>query len=140
MLSPSKQHTVVALGIGRGARLLLEFFGEGLVVEESPRVVEFVVPCPLKVYHGRYHIVHLFIADKGQQRRTGSIGVFGVWRIPLRRSYESSLRFAGSCRIRKAVSLSFLASVLFGCAHRLTIQVGVALKVDVAIAWAVVPR
>lgn len=124
MLSPSKQHTVVALGIGRGARLLLELFGEGLVVEESPRVVEFVVPCPLKVYHGRYHIVHLFIADKGQQRRTGSIGVFGVWRIPLRRSYESSLRFAGSCRIRKAVSLSFLASVLLGCTIDLRSKLG----------------
>lgn len=110
-MSQSKQRTVVALGIGRGACLLLELFREGLVVEESPRVVEFVVPCPLKVYHGRYHIVHLFIADKGKQCGAGSIGVFGVWRILVRRSYEGSLGFAGSCTNRKAVSVSSLASI-----------------------------
>lgn len=109
-MSHNEQHTVVALGIGRGACLLLELFGEGLVVEESPRVVKFVVPRPLEVYHGRYHIVHLFIADKGQQCGTDSIGVFSVWRILLRRSYESSLRFAGSCRVEKAVRLSSLES------------------------------
>lgn len=110
-VSQSKQRTVVALGIGRGACLLLKLFREGLVVEESPRVVEFVVPGPLEVYHGRYHIVHLFIADKGKQCGADSIGVFGVWRILVRRSYKGSLRFAGSCRVERAVSLSSLVSI-----------------------------
>lgn len=110
-MSQSKQRTVVALGVGCGARLLLKLLREGLVVEESPRVVEFVVPGPLEIYHGRYHIVHLFIADKGEQCGADSIGVFGVWRILVRRSYKGSLGFAGSCRVVKAVSVSSLASI-----------------------------
>lgn len=43
---------VPGLGLGRGARLALEFLGEGDVVEEGPRVVELVVPRGLEVDHG----------------------------------------------------------------------------------------
>lgn len=59
-----KHHTVVARGVGCGACLLLELFREGLVIEKGPGVVELVVPCPLEIYHGCHHVVHLFIADK----------------------------------------------------------------------------
>lgn len=99
-----KQHTVVALGVGRGACFLLELFREGLVVEEGPWIVEFAVPSPLKIYHGCHHVVHLFVADKGQQRGAGSIGVLGAGRIFARGSYEDSLRLAGSYTAGTCVS------------------------------------
>lgn len=57
-------HTVVTRGIGCSACLLLELCRERLVVEKGPGVVELVVPCPLEIYHGCHHVVHLFIADK----------------------------------------------------------------------------
>lgn len=40
----------------------LEFFGEGLVVEEGPRVVELVVPRSLQILHALQHILEFFIS------------------------------------------------------------------------------
>lgn len=58
--------TIVALGFRCGARLLLEFFGEGLVVEKGPRVVELVIPRPLKILHGPNHVIHLLVSYQRQ--------------------------------------------------------------------------
>jgi hypothetical protein len=68
-------HTIAHLGLGGGLRLLLELFGEGLVVEEGPRVIEFVVPCPLQVVHALQHGLELFVAH---QRQDGGIDAGAV--------------------------------------------------------------
>jgi hypothetical protein len=60
----------------------LEFFGEGDVVEERPRVVELRVPRPLEVPHGLHHLFQLRVADKGEYRRIDSRSPRLARRIP----------------------------------------------------------
>jgi hypothetical protein len=64
------RHTISDLGLCGCPRLLLELLGEWLVIEEYPRVVELVIPCPLQVAHALQHIVDFFVAH---QRYDGGI-------------------------------------------------------------------
>ena len=72
---------VVAFGFGDGLGAPFEFVGEGDVVEESPRVVEFVVPCCLELFHGRNEVVEFFIADEGEERGVDAGWGGGVWGV-----------------------------------------------------------
>jgi hypothetical protein len=54
---------------------LLEFFGKGFVIDESPWVIELVVPRPLEIAHRRDQIVQLFVPDEGEK---GGIDAGGV--------------------------------------------------------------
>ena len=66
---------IVARSAGFGAGLGFEFFGEGLVVEEGPGVVEFVVPGSFEIAHGLDHAVDFFIADEGEDGGVDSRGI-----------------------------------------------------------------
>jgi hypothetical protein len=68
-------HTIAHLGLRGGLCLLLELFGEGLIVEEGPRVIEFVVPRPFQVVHALQHGLELLVAH---QRQDGGIDACAV--------------------------------------------------------------
>lgn len=50
---------VFNLGLGVLPGLRLKLFGERHVIYEGPRVVELMVPCSLKVFHGLYQLAKL---------------------------------------------------------------------------------
>jgi hypothetical protein len=56
---------VVAFCLCGSLGFLLELCGKRLVVEERPGVIEFAVPCSLKIFHGLDHAVEFAIADQG---------------------------------------------------------------------------
>jgi hypothetical protein len=60
-----RRHTVADLGFCSCSCLLLEIFGEWLVVEEYPRVIELVIPRSLQVGHALQHIVDFLISYQG---------------------------------------------------------------------------
>ena len=70
--------TVMALSFGCGLCSLLEFFCERNIVEESPGIVEFGIPRPLKVVHGLNHPIDFFIPNQGEKR---SIDPGSIWII-----------------------------------------------------------
>jgi hypothetical protein len=70
--------TIVGFGVGCRRRLLLELFCEGFIIEESPRIVELVVPCPLEVVHGLDHVINLLVPHQCQQGRINPLGVFRI--------------------------------------------------------------
>jgi hypothetical protein len=69
------------LGLGDGLGLLLELFGEGLVVEEDIRIVELVVPCALEITHGADQLVEFLITDEGDEGGIGAGGLLAIGRV-----------------------------------------------------------
>lgn len=64
-----RNHLVIAFGLGGSLSLLLEFFGEWLVVEKRPRVIEFAVPMLLKFPHRRKKIIQFHVTN--QRKKSG---------------------------------------------------------------------
>ena len=58
-----------------GADAGFEFFGEGLVVEEEPGVVEFAVEGALEVADGHEHVLELVVAHKSEEGRVDAVRV-----------------------------------------------------------------
>jgi len=83
-------------GVGSCSRGLFELFGEGLIVEEGPGVVELVVPSTLKVAHALQHVVELFIADQTEDRGVDARTRGIVWGVVVTVDSSQRLgRFAG---------------------------------------------
>ena len=63
-------------GFCHGLSLFFEFFGEGDIVHEGPRIVEFGVPGSFKVAHGGEEVFEFAIPYEGEES-----GVYpgGVW-------------------------------------------------------------
>ena len=57
----------VDLGICEGFGGGLECLREGLVVEESPGVIEFVIECGFHLFHGRNEIPEFRISDQAEK-------------------------------------------------------------------------
>jgi hypothetical protein len=69
------------LGLGDGLRLLLEFLGEGLVIEEDIGIVELVVPCALEIAHGADQLVEFLVTDEGDEGGIGAGGLLAIWGV-----------------------------------------------------------
>lgn len=92
------QRTVGRLCFCGGARLLDKLFGEGLVVEEVPGVVEFVVEGALHVGHAREHAVEFLVAHQAQQGRVDALAVLVIRSIVVAVDAPERLsRLAGLC-------------------------------------------
>lgn len=96
LCQPNPPRTVSHLCICCCARLLLEFFCKGLIIEEGPRIVELVVPRPLKVVHALKHIVELLIAYQTQDGGLDARAVRVVGCVVI--AFDSSQRFRGLSR------------------------------------------
>ena len=72
------ERTVLTLGFGDRLSLTLEFFGEGLVIEENVGVVEFVVPSALEILHGVNQVAEFLIPHKGDDGGIGASGLFAI--------------------------------------------------------------
>jgi hypothetical protein len=59
-----KSLTVSTLRLRFGSSPLLELLCEGLVVEESPGVIELGIPRSLEISHSLYCSLHLLVADQ----------------------------------------------------------------------------
>lgn len=55
------------LGGGHGGGFPFEFVGEGDIIEECPRVVEFMVPCFFELLHSGKEVGELSITNKGEE-------------------------------------------------------------------------
>lgn len=62
----------MALGLGHSLGFLLEFIGEGNVVEEDVRVVKFVVPSSFDVVHSPQQVAKFLIANQRDQSGIGA--------------------------------------------------------------------
>lgn len=87
LFSHRYRHTISAFRLCRSTRLAFEFGGKGDIVEEGPRVVELVVPCPFQILHRLQHPFELFITDECQEGRGDSSGSGFTWRIGIGSSY-----------------------------------------------------
>lgn len=72
------ERTVLTLGLGDRLSLTLEFFGEGLVIEEDVGVVELVVPSALEILHGVNQVAEFLIPHKGDDGGIGASGIFAI--------------------------------------------------------------
>lgn len=72
------ERTVLTLGFGDRLSLTLEFFGEGLVIEEDVGIVEFVVPSALEILHGVNQVAEFLIPHKGDDGGIGASGLFAI--------------------------------------------------------------
>ena len=77
----------------------LEFFGERFVVDEGPRIVELMIPCPLEILYGHDELLKLFVADKRQKSSiyTIAVRIFGIIVVALY-STQRLRRLMGLCR------------------------------------------
>jgi hypothetical protein len=94
------------LTFGLSLRLcsFLKLLGEWHVVEEDPRVVKFVVPCPFQVAHAWKQLVQLFVPHEGDDGRIGSGGVGAVRSVVVFvGAPQIAIRLTG-CYISKTVS------------------------------------
>ena len=66
---------VAAFLVHQLLRLALELFTKRFVVEEGPRIVEFVVPTLLQLFYGRKQVIQLAVSYQGQN---GSVDAWGV--------------------------------------------------------------
>ena len=78
ILGRSSCHTVLTFGLSLRLCSFLKLLGEWHVVEEDPRVVKFVVPCPFQVAHAWKQLVQLFVPHEGDDGCIGSGGVGAV--------------------------------------------------------------
>jgi hypothetical protein len=56
----------------------LELFRKGDVIEESPGVIELVIPSPFEVAHCEEKVLQFFVAHKGEK---GRIYAWRVWTV-----------------------------------------------------------
>lgn len=52
---------ISAFGFGVGSGHSFELLGEGLVVEESPWVIELVVPCLFQLLHASHYLLEFAV-------------------------------------------------------------------------------
>ena len=71
----SGDQLVANLGGGLGGGASFEFFGEGLVVEEGPWVIEFRVEGAFEVAHGYEEVFKLLVSD---ERDDGGVDAVGI--------------------------------------------------------------
>ncbi len=71
--------TISHFGLGRCACLLLELLGERLIIEESPRIIELVIPCPLEVMHTLKQIIELLITYQTQKSSVDARAIRVIW-------------------------------------------------------------
>lgn len=90
LIHPLHRRTVANFGLGGGTRLPLELLIEGLVVEEGPRIIELVVPCPLEIAHRHQHVIQLPVAHEGNNGGVDAVGIGVIGRIVV--SFDSSQR------------------------------------------------
>jgi hypothetical protein len=69
------------LRIGFRADTAFESFGEGLVVQEGPRVVEFVVEGAFEVAHGLDQLIELGITNEGEEGGAEAVGGGIIWGV-----------------------------------------------------------
>ena len=89
--------TIPHLGLCSRPRLLLEFLCERHVVEESPRVVELGIPCPLQIVHAPQKIIYFLIPHQAQYGGVyaGTVRVVGLVVVTLD-SAEGFWGFSGN--------------------------------------------
>lgn len=90
------RRTVSALGLRRGLCLLLELVREVNIVEESPWIVELVVPCALQIAHGLEHALQLLVPHQCQERRVNALGWVGVRSVSFGGASQDAFGFAAS--------------------------------------------
>jgi len=93
------------VGVGRAADGGFEALGEGLVVEEGPGVVEFVVECFFEVVDGFEEFLEFRVADEREEGGFYAIGgrVVGSVVVAID-SVERSWGFVNDCWIGALVS------------------------------------
>jgi hypothetical protein len=70
-----RYHVVTDFSTRECGGSLLEFLCEGDIIEESPGIVELVVPGRLELAHGGEEVGEFFIADEGEERGVYAWGV-----------------------------------------------------------------
>lgn len=70
-----RDELVPDLGGGKGRGAHFEFFREGLVIEESPGIVEFGVERLFEVGHRLQEVVELGVADEGNDGGIDAVGI-----------------------------------------------------------------
>ena len=85
-------------GGGGGADAAFEGFGEGLVVEEGPGIVEFVVEGCFEIADGLDELFELGVADEGEEGGFYAVGVGIIGRIVVAiDAVERTGRFVDNC-------------------------------------------
>jgi hypothetical protein len=68
----------LTLGLCDRLSLALEFFSEGLVIEEDVGIVELVVPSALEILHGVNQVAQFLVPYEGDDRGIGASGLFAI--------------------------------------------------------------